>query len=300
MSNKKKDNLDASDLVFGKLITPINIDTDELTEYGEENIRYWEGSYSCFEYANFGELKCDDYEDIIIEKPTLGKIKKYSKATEILTGEQFNYVITYNGMIFEIEIGDWDIDFNFYRGRKYKPSNKKSLDAYVLIDVVRGEDNKSKKVTSKNLFEYMEEHIDVDEYRRKLQEIKERSLELRLDVKQAYKERKQKEKEKRIIEKQEKLIKEQKAKEKEIRLTENVLLLPDLVEEFDCSNNAKKVILEIIRNDSYAKLTTIEDYLRIIRKQYPNLTEEEYLSIVGIILRMNPSTDNNKPYLKAI
>ena len=297
MSNKKKDNLDAKNLVFGKLITPIELDSDELTEYGQDNIDYWDGSRDYFRYVNFGELSCDDYEDIVIEKPTLGKIRKYSKATEILTGEQFNYVITYNGIVLD-RISSYDIDI--FIGRKYKTSHKKSLDAYVLIDVVRGEDNESKKVTSENLFEYMEEHIDVDEYRRKLQEIKERSLELRLDVKQAYKERKQKEKQERLIEKQERKIKEQKAKEKEIRLTENVLLLPDLIEEFDCSNNAKKVILEIIRNDSYAKLTTIEDYLRIIRKQYPNLTEEEYLSIVGIILRMNPSTDNNKPYLKAI
>ena len=40
--------------------------------------------------------------------------------------------------------------------------------------------------------------------------------------------------------------------------------------------------------------------LRKLRKKNPNLSEEEYISIVSVMLRMNSSTENNKPYLKVI
>lgn len=279
MSNKKKDNLDAKNLVFGKLITPIKLDSDELTEYGKDNIDYWDGSRDYFRYVTNGEFFWNKYEDIIIKKPTLGKIKKHSKAIEVLTGEQFDYVITYYGR---------DYDFGherYYLERRYKPSRKGALDAYVFIDVERKIRNDSKTPTSENLLEYMRKHVNIEEYRKELQEIKERSLSLRLHGEEVYKERSER---------------QEQDKQKEIKLTENILLLPDILDDLHCTDNVRMKIFEIIKDDSYYKLSTIEDMLKKLRKQYPNLSEEEYISIVSVMLRMNPSTDKNKPYLKAI
>ena len=275
----KKDNLDAKDLVFGKLITPIKLDSDELTEYGKDNIDYWDGSRDYLRYVTDGEFFWNRYEDILIKKPTLGKIKKHSKATEVLTGEQFDYVITYYGR---------DYDFGherYYLERRYKPSRKGALDAYVFIDVERKSRNDSKTPTSENLLEYMGKHVNIEEYRKELQEIKERSLNLRLHGEEVYKERSER---------------QEQDKQKEIKLTENILLLPDILDDLHCTDNVRMKIFEIIKDDSYYKLSTIEDMLKKLRKKYPNLSEEEYISIVSVMLRMNSSTENNKPYLKVI
>lgn len=291
--SKKKENLNANDLIFGKLITPIDIELDELTTYGEDNTWCWEGDINYIEYASYRELDHNNYEDIVIKRPTIGRIKTHSKATEILTGEKFDYVIMYWGLSYR---GAWE---DFEREIKYKPNRRGTLDAYILIDP-RRKYNYSKDVTPENLLQYMQNHVDIEEYRKKLQRIKERSLDLRLHGEKLYKERTQREKQQELADKQLQELEEKLAKKRNIDLFDNALLLPDLLNEFHCTNNAKKIMFEIIKDDSYMTQSTIEDLLKRIRNKYPNLTEHEYLSLVGVILKLSSNPNKNKPYLKTI
>ena len=286
-------NINVNDLIFGKLITPINIDSTGLTKYGEFNSSVWEGKSEYIEYASYRELAKYNYEDVIIKRPSIGKMKIHSKATEILTGEEFDYVIMYWGLSYR---GAWE---DFEREIKYKPNRRGTLDAYILIDP-RKKYSYSKEVTPENLLEYMQNHVDIEEYRKELQQIKERSLDLRLHGEKLYKERTQREKQQELADKQLQELEEKLAKKRNIDLFDNALLLPDLLNEFHCTNNAKKIMFEIIKDDSYMNQSTIEDLLKRIRNKYPNLSEHEYLSLVGVILKLSSNPNKNKPYLKAI
>ena len=286
-------NINVNDLIFGKLITPIDIDSTELTKYGEFNSSVWEGKSEYIRYARYYELEEDNYEDVIIKRPSIGKMKIHSKATEILTGEKFDYVIMYWGLSYR---GAWE---DFEREIKYKPNRRGILDAYILIDP-RKKYSYSKEVTPENLLKYMQNHVDIEEYRKELQQIKERSLDLRLHGEKLYKERTQRKKQQELADKQLQELEEKLAKKRNIDLFDNALLLPDLLNEFHCTNNAKKIMFEIIKDDSYMNKSTIEDLLKRIRNKYPNLSEHEYLSLVGVILKLSSNPNKNKPYLKAI
>ena len=192
---------------------------------------------------------------IIIEKPKFTLLKKPKQVTEFLTGEQFDCV----------KMGNIGME-----------SSHEELDTFVLLKYHIG------KLSTEDLYEYLEKHIDKEAYGKELRELKIKSKANHM------KSLHQKEYEKYI----------------EKVLPERALLVNDLLDQFNCNVKVRQTCLEVIRNESFMQTSTIEDLLEKIRNKYPYLNEDEYRDVVAVVLRVQSTTcinnDKNKSYLKVM
>ena len=263
-----RNKLNVKKIVIGYLVSPFSAsintseyDLDELrnhlSDYGWNIIRYLEGKEKEL-YHTAPWLIQDYYKKILLEKTTVCSINKI-RAKEILTGEKFDYIRSNPSP-------KWDTYSLFYGSYSCEPYVRTYYDLHP---------------TEEDLIEYIEEHIDVEEYRKELQSIKEKSLQLCTQENKIY---------------QQSLLKQKNEKQKIVDLTDRMYSLPDLIKEYHCTSNAKRVILEIVKDESYLVPSAIEELLTRIKNNYNGLNNEEYLSIIGVVLRLqsNEVEKNNK------
>ena len=217
----------------------------------------WKEKKTCYSYRFSPDMSVLNRRKIIVEKPKFTLLRNPKQLTEFLTGEQFDCVKMENlGM----------------------ESSHEELDTFAFL-------NYGYNLTSpisEELYKYMEEHIDKEEYRKELINLKTKSKADHM------KSLHQKEYEKYI----------------EKVLPERALLVNDLLDQFNCNIKVRQVCLEVIRNESFMQTSTIEDLLEKIRNKYPYLNEDEYRDVVSVVLRVQSTTcinnDKNKSYLKVM
>ena len=268
---KKNKKIDINSLYIGKLIAPYKIICGEeiLTTYGMKNINYWKENKVTQEW----DLVLDEHPDILIVDPERRLFKTDKKVTEYLTGEQFDYKSFYDYT--EYKDGERVGKVRYITERK-----EDDWDAYVRIDTTV-----PCKPNSSDLLEYVEDHIDVDEYREELRRIKAISTNLRLESQNSISNKPY------LVEKSTDQI--------EYDLKERILLLPEIVKQYRCSEKATKVLFDVVKDESYLVPTPIDKLLKRIKDKYKGLNNNEYLSVVGVILKLQLNEEEKyKEYLK--
>lgn len=214
----------------------------------------WKEKKICYSYRFSPDMSVLNRRKIIVEKPKFTLLRNPKQLTEFLTGEQFDCV----------KMGNLGME-----------SSHEELDTFAFLNY--GYNLTSP--TSEELYKYMEEHIDKEEYRKELINLKTKSKADHMKTLHQ--------------EEYDRYLKE--------ILPERTLLLDTLFDQYKCSINVKRACLEVIKSNTFMKQSTIEDLLLNLRNKYPSFNDEEYSTMVLIILRIQSKTGvNDKKYLKAI
>jgi hypothetical protein len=206
---------------------------------------------------------------IIIKKPS--KISIPSEVKEYLTGEAFNYAFVKEKMYY---------DGDKYRRLYIKKSKHKKLDSFILVwKYLYKECNPI--ITIDDVFEYMRQCGDIDEYRKKLQKLKDNTNIVRIDVKE-----------------RERQEKEDKIKHENIQSMKYTLFN---VGYDELASNPKliDVCVDIISNDNgYLKTAPIDVVIKRIKEEYPHLSNNDCTSVAIILLRLQASDEKSKQKIK--